>query len=791
MRRVLGVFCVVAAVGCSGIVGEPDDAGIPDSGVSDGGEVLDAGELDAGEVDAGELDGGELDAGETDAGIDAGLPNDAGVDGGVPLNDGGLGLDSRPTNTTCIAPAPPPNTSGVTTARVFPALTFNQPLGLFNAPGDPTRVFVQERPGVIRAFPNQNDAGVASVTTVLDFSARVNAQGEGGFLGMAFHPQWPTVAEVFVSYTETASPLRTVLSRFKSLDNGQTLSLASEEKLFTIDQPYDNHNGGSISFGPDGYLYLGLGDGGSGNDPLNAGQSLNTNLGKFIRIDVNVPFAQRYAIPPTNPYAADNTPCNRTSSTTLAATNVRCAEIYASGVRNPWRWSFDTVSGQLWCADVGQGLYEEVDLIVLGGNYGWNQREGAHCFVNNCQTAGLIDPVVEYPRSIGNSITGGYVYRGTGIPSLAGKFVFGDFGSGRILNVEPDGMGGSTANVLVDTNFGLASFGQLADGEVYALDLYTGRVHKLVPSGTPPVDTFPQLLSQTGCFQANDPKIPVAAMVPYDLNAPFWSDGAAKQRHFAIPDGTTITVTPSGDFDFPNGTVLSKTFSLGGKRIETRLFMRHLNGNWAGYSYEWNDQETEATLLPGAKSRVVNAQTWNYPSRSQCLQCHTAIAGRSLGPEIGQLNRDLLYPSTGRTANELETLAGLGFLSAPLTGPVSTLARLEQPFGTGGLEPRARAYLHANCAGCHQQGMGQGPADWRYSLSFRNTNSCNVAPQNGTLGIAGARLIVPGSPSTSIVSRRIHALNASRMPPVGSVLVDPQGTALIDQWITSLAACPP
>ncbi|MDP2271651.1 MAG: PQQ-dependent sugar dehydrogenase [Archangium sp.] len=779
MRRLLGLFCIAAA-GCTGLVGEPDDGGLPV-------------EVDSGVVDAGDVDAGEPpDAGD-DAGVDAG-PEDAGIDAG-PVDAGPvIGLDSRPVNTTCIAPAPPPNTSGVTTQRVFPALAFNQPLGLFNPPGDPSRVWVQERPGFIRSFPNQNDAGVGSLTTVLDFDARVNDVGEGGFLGMAFHPQWPTVREVFISYTETASPLRTVISRFKSLDSGATLSLASEEKIFTIDQPEPNHNGGSISFGPDGFLYIGLGDGGGGGDPLNAGQRLNTNLGKFLRIDVNVPFAQRYAIPPSNPYAADNTPCNRTSSATLAATGVRCAEIYASGVRNPWRWSFDTASGELWCADVGQNAWEEIDRIVLGGNYGWRSREGAHCYnpATNCPTAGLIDPVVEYPRNStgmsGNSVTGGFVYRGSTIPTLVGKFVFGDFGSGKIGVVQPDGLGGFTADLLADTNISLASFGQLADGEIYALDIGTGQVHKLVPSGTAPVDTFPRLLSQTGCFDTTDPKLPVAALVPYDVNAALWSDGASKQRFFAIPDGTTITVQPSGDFDFPNGTVLAKTFSLGGKRIETRLFMRHLNGTWAGYSYEWNDLETEATLLPGSKSRVVGAQTWSYPSRGQCLQCHTAIAGRSLGLELGQLNGDLLYPSTGRTANQLFTLETLGFFSAPLTG---LSPRLDPPFGTGPLEARARAYLHANCAGCHQQGAGQGTADWRYSLSFRDTNSCNVAPQNGNLGITGAMVIAPGSPSTSIVSRRIHALTAARMPPVGSSLEDPQGTALIDQWITSLTACPP
>ena len=298
MRRLLGAVCIAFAVGCTGQVGEAVDSGTPapDGGATGGG-------LGGGSGGG----GGEVDAGE-DAGLDAGLP-DAG-----PFDDGGSGLEVRPPNPTCIAPPPPPNNSGVTTQRVFPALSFSQPIGLFNAPGDPNRVFVQERLGTIRSFPNQNDAGVGSVQLVLDITGRVDAQGEGGFLGMAFHPRWPTVPEVFVSYTETASPLRTVVSRFKSLDSGLTLSAASEERrakseerVFTVDQPYNNHNGGSISFGPDGFLYLGLGDGGSGGDPTGSGQRLNTTLGKFIRIDVNVPFAQKYAIPPTNPYAADNT----------------------------------------------------------------------------------------------------------------------------------------------------------------------------------------------------------------------------------------------------------------------------------------------------------------------------------------------------------------------------------------------------------------------------------------------------------------------------------------------------
>lgn len=788
MRQLLVLLVVASAVSCTGVASDADagatgGGGGAATGGGGGAATGGGGGATTGGGGGSDIDAGE-DAGTPDAGTDAGT-EDAGTDDG-----GAYGLDARPANPTCIAPAPPPNTSGVTTQRAFGTLSFSAPLGLFNAPGDSSRVFVQERSGRIRTFSTQADGGVGAVSTFLDFATRVDAQGEGGFLGMAFHPQWPQRLEVFVSYTETSSPLRTVLSRFRSMDNGMTLSAASEEKLFTIEQPYNNHNGGAISFGPDGYLYLGLGDGGSGGDPLNAGQRLNTNLGKFIRLDVNVPAAQKYAIPPTNPYAADNTPCNLTSPAHTAGTNVRCAEIYALGFRNPWRWSFDPVSGELWVGDVGQGAWEEVDRVVLGGNYGWKFREGAHCYSpsTNCPTAGLIDPVVEYDRSNGYSITGGFTYRGSRIPTLVGKFVFGDYGSGRIWSVEPDGMGGSMMSLLVDTNFSIASFGQLNDGEVYALDIASGQVHQLVPSGMPPADTFPRLLSQTGCFQQSDPKIPVPALIPYEVNAALWSDGAAKERFFAIPDGETIRVGTNGDFDFPNGTVLVKTFSLGGKRIETRLFMKHLNGTWAGYTYEWNDTETEATLLSGAKTKQVGSQSWFFPSRSQCLQCHTAVAGRSLGLEVGQLNGDLTYKETGRVRNQLTTLQGLGFFTAALPG---TLAKYESPFGTGPVESRARAYLHANCAGCHQQGAGRGPADFRYALSFKDTNTCDAMPTAGDLGITGARLIAPGSPTTSLVSRRIHALNAFRMPPLATSVVDVQGAALVDQWISSVTACPP
>ncbi len=463
------------------------------------------------------------------------------------------------------------------------------------------------------------------------------------------------------------------------------------------------------------------------------------------------------------------------------------------GYDSRWRWAFDPVSGELWLADVGQNAYEEVDRIEKGGNYGWNTKEGFHCYSpsSGCSSAGLIDPLVEYAHDSngGNVVTGGFVYRGTLVPTLVGKFIYGDEGNGRIWAVTTDSAGKYQGALLVDSGYLIGSFAQTFDGEVYALDIATGVIAQLTPSGALPPDTFPQLLSETGCFDASDPKKPVAGLIPYDLNATLWSDGATKERYFAVPDGQKIHVNADGDFVFPNGTVMVKTFLLDGKRVETRLLMRHSDGTWAGYSYEWNDTETEATLLPGAKSKSVGTHTWNYPSRAQCLTCHTDVAGRTLGPEIGQFNRTYTYP-TGRARNELETLAGLGYFDAALPGAVNTLQRLEAPFGSGSLELRARAYLHANCSGCHRNGAGQGPADFRYSLATHDIGVCNANPTAGDLGVTGAKLLTPGMPSMSIMSLRMHALDSSRMPRLGSIVVDPQGTALVDQWVSSLTTCP-
>jgi uncharacterized repeat protein (TIGR03806 family) len=695
------------------------------------------------------------------------------------------GLDARPSNTTCLAPERTTTSPSLGLERAFPSLSFSSPVGLMQAPGDASRWFVIEQSGVVRVFANSPTASTAS--TFIDIRDRVQDGGERGLLGMAFDPDFATNGRVYLSYTSRGS-LRSILSRFRTLDGGQTLNPTTEEVLLSVPQPYENHNGGHIAFGRDGFLYLGLGDGGSAGDPQNNAQTNTNLLGAMLRIDVNGPAP--YGIPANNPFAG-NPRCSNGTGT------APCPEIYAWGLRNPWRWSFDRATGDLWAGDVGQGAWEEIDRIQRGGNYGWRYREGAHCYnpSTNCPTVGpggepLIDPVAEYGRTFGASVTGGYVYRGSAIPSLVGRYVFGDFVSGRVFAYRSDPVPNNAREELLQTGLSISSFGEGVDGELYVVN-YGGTLHRFLQSGGGTSDPVPDQLSATGCVSATDIRQPAPGLIPYSLNAPFWSDGADKLRWMALPNGATVSIGSDGDFEFPNGTVLVKSFRLQGRFIETRLFMRHPDGEWAGYTYRWNDAQTAATRVRGGATATVAGQTWTFPSESQCLQCHTSAAGRSLGLETAQQNSNLTYPTTGRTANQLTTLDSIGVFSPRLSPPAAQQPALADPYGSAGtLEARARAYLHTNCASCHRPGGSTpSPMDLRYQTSFVSTNTCNVSPQAGDLGVANARIIAPGAPDRSVLVLRTERRDAVGMPPLASHVVDAQGAQLLRNWIAQLAGC--
>lgn len=371
--------------------------------------------------------------------------------------------------TTPMIPPPQPSLE-ITALRVFSALSFDSPVLMLQAPGDSSRWFVLEQRGLVRVFDNESAVSTSSV--FVDISDRVNsAASEAGLLGMAFHPDFASNGQVFLSYTASGSPLESVVSRLQSTDGGLTLAADSEAIVMTLLQPQSNHNGGNIAFGPDGFLYAGWGDGGGAGDPQNNAQNTTNLFGSITRVDVDA--AAPYAIPATNPFAT-NSECLQGFG------NADCPELFAWGFRNPWRWSFDRQTGALWLGDVGQFDWEEIDRVEIGGNYGWREREGANCFDPpiGCSTD-FLDPITEYDHSLGASVTGGYVYRGNVISALRGLYVYGDFSSGRIWSVAADSAQSVSGTELLDTTLNIASFAQDNDGELYIVD-YGGELYQIV-----------------------------------------------------------------------------------------------------------------------------------------------------------------------------------------------------------------------------------------------------------------------------------------------------------------------
>lgn len=707
------------------------------------------------------------------------------------------GLDQRPSNTTCIAPARATGSASIATQRVFPNISFRDPvtrvtknpLAMIQAPRDSSRWFVVERFGTVRVFENNQAAAAHSV--FLDIASRVESTcAECGLLGMAFHPDFPATPRAYLVYTSLdrngGGGPDTHLSEFSSPDGGLTLDPASERVVMTIYKASVHHHGGGIIVGRDGYLYFGTGDGNSAR--RNDAQDLKTLLGKILRIDIRGTTGSRlYRIPADNPFASSTATChlNGTSSDTQ-----NCPEIWAWGLRNPWRWSFDRETGDLWLGDVGERDFEEVNRVVRGGNYGWRCFEGTKDTGRGCGTpvGPMLPPIAQYTHQFGQAVTGGYVYRGSAIPGLVGQYLFADFVSGTIWNIPNDTAPTMTMAEDYDSGLNISSFAEDHDGELYVVNM-RGDLHRITGSGGATGGVATQL-SETGCVDPTNPTLPASGLIPYAPSAPFWSDGAAKERWIGLPNGQNITVGSDGDWDFPNGTVLVKNFRLNNRLIETRLFMRHPDGVWAGYSYEWNSQGNNATLVRGGKRVTVEGQTWIYPSEAQCMQCHTDAAGRSLGLETKQLAANITYPQTGRDAHQLVTLNAINTLSPPIADPSAEVA-YPDPMGTAGsLSDRARSYLHTNCAQCHRPG---GPTtanmDLRYSTPLANTNTCDVAPGLGNLGIANARLIAPGAADRSVITARMNLRDtANAMPPIGA-RVDTDGLQLIREWINSLSSC--
>lgn len=685
----------------------------------------------------------------------------------------------------------------------FSNLSFERPVELTSAGDGSGRLFVVEQQGVVRVF--QNDDAVQQSEVFLDLREVVSRVGnEEGLLGLAFHPDYESNGELFVYYS--VDPPASIVSRFRvSKNNPNRVDRQSEEQLMKIDQPYRNHNGGSIRFGPDGYLYIGLGDGGAANDPHFNAQNLSTLLGSILRIDVDrnsggLP----YAIPPDNPFA--DRPDAR-------------GEIWAYGIRNAWRIAFDRETGQLWTGDVGQNRFEEIDRIDRGGNYGWNIREGHHDFKTNTaeKPHGLIDPVVEYFRHQGVSVTGGMVYRGEQLADYQGHYFYADYVSGNVWAIPADAADADSARRVAETGLKIAAFGEDADGEMY-LCCFDG-IHQLRPRAADANQAsgkFPRKLSETELFKSVREHVPADGLIPYEVNVPFWSDYAVKDRYIALPEQGKVKFVEEGQWDFPVGTVFVKTFWMhqdrtklaDPMRLETRLLV-HAPHGWQAYTYLYDDDYSDAQLLEGSALERLAIKTdggevtqpYYIPSRTECFACHTQAEKFVLGLTTRQMNRRVQL--AGDEVDQIGLLERLGVFSESV-GATDNMERFpEWGFGNyaacseseqNSLAPPegppgdlARAWLDVNCAMCHRpEGIASGGIDMRYHTPLAEMRLLDRKPSEGRLTPPAGRLIKPGDPRLSELLLRAGQRGVRQMPPVATNLVSERALAVLEAWIEEL-----
>jgi uncharacterized repeat protein (TIGR03806 family) len=719
------------------------------------------------------------------------------------------GIDARVPWTTSQVAGSPGALPPYVTERLYPHLRFDSSLDIVSSPDD-QRWFVCEHHGSILSFPKQGDPERADL--FMDLRRRdsryLDWTEQRDIWSMAFHPKFITNGYVYVCYRDpTPRPGRCRISRFTvDLSNQSTAPVCDPASEFIILEWISavDHHGGCLRFSPqDGYLYFSAGDGSAGYDRNNSGQDITDLNASIMRIDVDhTQNGRSYAIPADNPFV------------TMPGAR---GEVWAYGLRNVWKMSFDKATGDLWAGDVGQDLWDMIDRIEKGGNYGWSILEGSHPMLPERKRGPtpILPPTAEHDHSEIRSITGGYVYHGTRLPELTGKYIYGDYETGRIYDLTWDGHKASKPELLAQTNVRIVCFAEDSDGELVILD-YTGTVNRLMRRKPQPViHAFPSLLSGTGLFASVKDLVPAAGVIPYEVNSPLWSDHAVKQRLMAIPRDGRIEFSPTDAWKFPEGTVLVKTFSMemisgdpsSARRLETRL-LHFEEGQWRFYTYIWNEEQNDAVLL-GESSREINlsiadprapsgkrSQTWHFPSRVECTVCHNQAPGFTLGLNTAQLNREIDYHPV--KDNQLRVYAHLNLFTQPISSsyrkaesdaPPVQVQKLPDPRDASlPVADRARSYLQANCSHCHRMwGGGNATFNVLFANPLKENRIVDVAPEHDDLGIPDAKLIAPGHPERSIILQRMSRLGAGRMPQLASTVVDELGVSLVREWIAHLA----
>jgi uncharacterized repeat protein (TIGR03806 family) len=740
------------------------------------------------------------------------------------------------TSTVVGFPDPPPPFRA---KRIYPNYSPIYPILAKAIPGtDQLLVIAEDRPWgstILSRLKDDPDAKTADAVPLL------TTPGKGTAYDFTFHPKFAENHYLYVGWNgefpEGKRKKKACRITRYTINPGPPLTIDEKSAKTILEWESDGHNGAAVCFGTDGMMYVTSGDGTSDSDTDEMGQRTDTVLSKLIRIDVDHPAdGKAYSVPKDNPYVADKR---------------FLPETWAYGFRNPWRIACDQKTGHIWVGQNGQDLWEQAYLIRKGDNCGWSVTEGGHPFYENRKPGPtpIVKPTIEHHHSEFRSLTGGLVYYGKQFPEFDGAYLYGDYSTGRIWAMKHDGTKPLWHKELATPRIQITGFGLNTRGEILICDHSpTGGLYTL--ERTPkdlPQSTFPKKLSDSGLFESVKDHRMKPGVIPYSVNAPFWSDGLHKERWLALPGDETIDYTKTRGWNFPDKTVIVKSFAIeqeegkpaSRKWIETR-FLTKQQGEWFGYSYLWNDAGTDAELIPSGgidKTFMVKTptgdrkQTWHYPSRAECMVCHSRAANFVLGLSTVQLNKTHDYGSC--SDNQLRVFEHLGILNGfdwaerardewsdlaaakKLTGKdveeytkihgqqpdqreakstrllpatPNNLPHLVDPFDPKeDLTKRAKSWLHTNCSMCHvEAGGGNAQMELEFNTPLDKMRLVDVKPIHTVLGIPDSKLIVPGEPDKSVLLKRAELRGRDQMPPLATSRVDEAGMALLREWIKSL-----
>ncbi|MCP4193681.1 MAG: c-type cytochrome [Planctomycetaceae bacterium] len=606
--------------------------------------------------------------------------------------------------------------------------------------------------------------------------------------GMEFHPNYLENGYIYLfsnGSTGESERLNRV-TRYTVRREGEQATCDPSSAVDIIQWRSMGHDGGDLVFGNDGFLYITSGDGTGDSDQWLSAQDVTNLLGGVLRIDVDRPSDDKpYSVPADNPF--------------LNIAGAR-GELWAIGLRNPWRMSINKKTGQIWVGNNGQDLWETAHLLRKGENYGWSVYEGSHPFYAHRELGpgNLVAPTFEHHHTESRSLTGGVTYNGDRLKNLVGAYIYGDYSTGKIWAGRHDGQQVTYHQEIADTSLSIVAFSNSHRGDLVVVDSVQG-MYRLEPN--PDLDrldelpVFPTKLSDTGLFESTDNHKVAAGVIPYDVVSPGWADGAKADRFIALPEELQIAYSPDRGWNFPDRSVLVQTLSIDEthqgeirkRRLETRVLLKQQN-EWQAYSYWWNEEQSEAELVAsdGKDVSLADGHVWRVPSRAECISCHARAVNYVLGLSDLQMNRDFNY--SGTVDNQLRTFSHIGLLAGYAPKPEAKRLKLVNPHDpSASLTDRARSYLHTNCACCHvAAGGGNARMELEFTAKTESMRILDEYPQHATFGLTQPRIVALGDPSQSVLLARISRRGRGQMPPLVSNQVDESAVRLLGEWIASM-----